>query len=44
MSAAMVEALAAAHQLNAGIAVSTRDVGSDLRDPAIAEGIAFLTL
>jgi len=41
MSAAMVEAIAAAHQLNAGIAVSTSDVGSNLRDSAIADGIAF---
>jgi len=44
MSAAMVEALAAAHQLNAGIAVSTRDVGPNLRDSAIADGIEFHTL
>jgi len=44
MSAAMVEALAAAHQLNAGIAVSTRDVGSNLRDSALADGIAFHAL
>ncbi len=44
MSAAMVEALAAAHQLNAGIAVSTSDVGHNLRDSAIADGIAFHTL
>jgi hypothetical protein len=44
MSTAMVEALAAAHQLNAGIAVSTRDVGPNLRDSAVADGIAFHTL
>jgi hypothetical protein len=44
MSAAMVEALAAAHQLNAGIAVSTRDVGPNLRDSAIADGIEFHAL
>ena len=44
MSAAMVEALAAAHQLNAGIAVSTHDVGPNLRDSAIADGIAFHAL
>jgi len=44
MSAAMVEALAAAHQLGAGIAVSTTDVGLNLRDSAIADGIAFHTL
>jgi hypothetical protein len=44
MSAAMVEALAAAHQLNAGIAVSTSDIGPNLRDSAIADGIAFHAL
>jgi hypothetical protein len=44
MSAAMVEALAAAHRLNAGIAVSTSDVGPNLRDSAIADGIAFHAL
>ena len=44
MSAAMVEALAAAHQLNAVIAVSTGDVGPNLRDSAIADGIAFHAL
>jgi predicted nucleic acid-binding protein len=44
MSTAMVEALAAAHQLNAGIAVSTSDVGPNLRDSAIADGIAFHAL
>ena len=44
MSAAMVEALAAAHRLGAGIAVSTSDVGLNLRDSAIADGIAFHTL
>lgn len=44
MSAAMVEALAAAHRLGAGIAVSTTDVGPNLRDSAIADGIAFHTL
>lgn len=44
MSAAMVEALAAAHRLSAGIAVSTSDVGPNLRDSAIADGIAFHTL
>ena len=41
MSALMVEALAAAHQLGAGIAVSTHDVGPNLRDSATADGIAF---
>jgi hypothetical protein len=44
MSAAMVEALAAAHRLNAGIAVSTSDIGPNLRDSAVADGIAFHTL
>ena len=44
MSAAMVEALAAAHRLAAGIAVSTSDVGPNLRDSAIADGIAFHAL
>ena len=44
MSAAMVEPLAAAHRLGAGIAVSTNDVGPDLRDSAAADGIAFHTL
>ena len=44
MSAAMVEALASAHQLNAGIAVSASDFGPNLRDSAIADGIAFHTL
>jgi hypothetical protein len=44
MSAAMVEALAAAHRLGAGIAVSTGDVGPNLRDSAIADGISFHAL
>jgi len=44
MSAAMVEALAAAHRLGASIAVSTRDVGPNLRDSVIADGIAFHAL
>jgi len=44
MSAAMVEALAAAHRLGAGIAVSTSDVGPNLRASAIADGIAFHAL
>ena len=44
MSAAMVEALAAAHRLGAGIAVSTSEVGPNLRDSAIADGIAFHVL
>ena len=44
MSAAMVEALAAAHRLNAGIAVSMNDVGPNLRDSAVVDGIAFHAL
>jgi hypothetical protein len=44
MSAAMVEALAAAHHLDAGIAVSKRDVGPSLRAAAEEDGIAFLAL
>ena len=44
MSAAMVEALAAAHRLSEGIAVSTGDVGPNFRDSAIADGIAFHAL
>ena len=41
LSAAMVEALAAAHLLNAEIAVSSRDVGPHLRAAAAFDGIAF---
>ncbi len=44
MSAAMVEALAAAHQLHAGIAVSQHDVGPNLRASAKADGITFHAL
>lgn len=44
LSAAMVEALAAAHRLGAGIAVSTSDVGPNLRNSAIADGIEFHAL
>ena len=44
MSAAMVEALAAAKRLNAGIAVSKFDIGPDLRASAEAEGVAFHAL
>ena len=44
MSAAMVEALAAAHRLGAGIAVSKSDIGLNLRDSAIADGVAFHAL
>ena len=36
MSPAMVEALAAAHRLNAGIAVSRHDIGPNLRAAARA--------
>ena len=44
MSAAMVEALATAHRLSAGIAVSMHDVGPNLRTAAQADGIAFHVL
>lgn len=44
MSAAMVEALAAAHQLGAAIAVSKQDSGSNLRAASRADGVAFHTL
>jgi hypothetical protein len=44
MSAAMVEALAAAHRLRAGIAVSEHDSGPNLRASAQADGVAFHTL
>jgi Xaa-Pro aminopeptidase len=44
MSAAMVEALAAAHRLGAVIAVSKHDIGSNLRAAAQADGIGFHTL
>ncbi len=44
LSAAMVEALAAAHHLNASIAVSIHDVGSNLRAAAEADGIDFRML
>lgn len=44
LSAAMVEALATAHHLEAGIAVSRRDVGPNLRAAARADGIAFHSL
>lgn len=44
MSAAMVEALAAAHRLGADIAVSAHDVGPSLRAAAEADGITFHTL
>lgn len=41
LSAAMVEALAAAHRLDVGIAVSTSDVGPNLRAAAQADGVGF---
>jgi len=41
LSAAMVEALAAAHRLGGAIAVSRHDVGSNLRAAAEADGLAF---
>lgn len=44
MSAAMVEALASAHHLDAGIAVSKDDIGPTLRAAAEADGIEFLAL
>lgn len=44
MSAAMVEALAAAHRLEAGIAVSRHDVGVNLRAAAGADGVSFYAL
>lgn len=44
LSAAMVEALAAAHELDAGIAVSADDVGPGLRAAAEHDGIGFHAL
>lgn len=44
LSAAMVEALAAAHHLKAAIAVSRHDVGPNLQAAAAADGIAFHVL
>jgi len=41
MSAAMVEALAAAHHLGRSIAVSHNDVGPNLRAAAEADGVTF---
>lgn len=41
LSAAMAEALAAAHRLGAAIAVSRHDVGPNLRAAADADGLAF---
>jgi hypothetical protein len=44
LSAAMVEALAAAHHLDAGIAVSRNDIGPNLQAAAQADDIEFLIL
>jgi len=44
LSAAMVEALAAAHELEAGLAVSKDDVGPGLMAAANVDGISFHTL
>jgi hypothetical protein len=44
LSAAMVEALAAAHTLRAGIAVSRHDVGPNLKASAEHDGVAFHVL
>lgn len=44
LSAAMVEALAAAHELDAGIAVSSSDDGPGLRAAAEQDGIDFHVL
>jgi len=44
LSAAMVEALAAAHRLGRAIAVSRLDVGPNLRAAAEADGVAFHAL
>lgn len=41
LSAAMVEALAAAHRLGRAIAVSHNDVGPNLRAAAEADGVTF---
>lgn len=44
LSAAMVEALAAAHVLGAGIGVSRHDVGPNLRAAAEQDGVHFHVL
>ena len=41
MSSLMVEALAAAHRLGAGIAVSKLDIGPSLQSAAEADSIPF---
>lgn len=44
LSAAMVEAVAAAHRFGGGIAVSRNDVGPNLRAASEADGVAFYIL
>jgi hypothetical protein len=44
LSAAMVEALAAAHELGAAIAVSRHDVGPNLRAAARDDGVEYYVL
>ena len=44
LSAAMVEALAAAHTLGAEIGVSEQDVGPNLRAASLHDGISFHVL
>jgi len=44
LSAAMAEALAAAHSLGSGIAVSINDVGPNLRAAAEADGVEFVVV
>jgi hypothetical protein len=44
LSAAMTEALAAAHHLDAGLAAAAADVGPNLQAAAEADGIAFHVL
>jgi hypothetical protein len=44
MTAAMVEALTAGHQLGAGIVVSKRDFGSNLRAAARVDDLPFHAL
>lgn len=44
LSAAMVEALAAAHRLGGGIVVARDDVGPNLQAAAQADGLAFCVL
>jgi hypothetical protein len=41
LAAVMVEAVAAAHELEAGIAVSKHDVGPGLMAAANVDGVAF---